>query len=183
MFLCFYNDSMVSEEWGCELCAAGLLQPCPANREPGGDSGKWGGITLIYCIQLTPMHAWLVVRPVLCYLTFLCFLVCVYVYVLLYFAHGDGMFHTLHAGQLTCLKVSFKVLVNVGTFKLNCKWILCDQELWNKTWLIPYFFSLLDTKNVFILSRQVIPKMTTGIASEVDHLLGNRPHSKKDYQP
>ncbi|CAL8345393.1 unnamed protein product [Merluccius merluccius] len=28
---------------------------------------------------------------------------------------------------------------------------------------------------------QVIPKMTTGIASEVDHLLGNRPHSKKDY--
>uniref|UniRef100_A0A8C5DE48 Voltage-gated potassium channel subunit beta-1-like n=1 Tax=Gouania willdenowi TaxID=441366 RepID=A0A8C5DE48_GOUWI len=28
---------------------------------------------------------------------------------------------------------------------------------------------------------QVIPKMTAGIASEVDHLLGNRPHSKKDY--
>uniref|UniRef100_A0A8C4ZF14 Voltage-gated potassium channel subunit beta-1 n=1 Tax=Gadus morhua TaxID=8049 RepID=A0A8C4ZF14_GADMO len=30
---------------------------------------------------------------------------------------------------------------------------------------------------------QVIPKMTTGIASEVDNLLGNRPHSKKDYNP
>uniref|UniRef100_A0A3Q2Z5S1 Voltage-gated potassium channel subunit beta-1 n=1 Tax=Hippocampus comes TaxID=109280 RepID=A0A3Q2Z5S1_HIPCM len=28
---------------------------------------------------------------------------------------------------------------------------------------------------------QVIPKMTAGIASEVDHILGNRPHSKKDY--
>uniref|UniRef100_A0A8C7WR37 Voltage-gated potassium channel subunit beta-1 n=1 Tax=Oryzias sinensis TaxID=183150 RepID=A0A8C7WR37_9TELE len=28
---------------------------------------------------------------------------------------------------------------------------------------------------------QVIPKITTGIASEVDHLLGNRPHSKKDF--
>uniref|UniRef100_A0AAQ4S2T0 Voltage-gated potassium channel subunit beta-1 n=1 Tax=Gasterosteus aculeatus aculeatus TaxID=481459 RepID=A0AAQ4S2T0_GASAC len=29
---------------------------------------------------------------------------------------------------------------------------------------------------------QVIPKMTAGIASEVDQILGNRPHSKKDYQ-
>uniref|UniRef100_H3DCU9 Voltage-gated potassium channel subunit beta-1 n=1 Tax=Tetraodon nigroviridis TaxID=99883 RepID=H3DCU9_TETNG len=28
---------------------------------------------------------------------------------------------------------------------------------------------------------QVIPKMTAGIALEVDHILGNRPHSKKDY--
>uniref|UniRef100_A0A4W6E8E2 Voltage-gated potassium channel subunit beta-1 n=1 Tax=Lates calcarifer TaxID=8187 RepID=A0A4W6E8E2_LATCA len=28
---------------------------------------------------------------------------------------------------------------------------------------------------------QVIPKMTAGIASEVDHILGNRPHSKRDY--
>ncbi|XP_034411652.1 voltage-gated potassium channel subunit beta-1 isoform X2 [Cyclopterus lumpus] len=28
---------------------------------------------------------------------------------------------------------------------------------------------------------QVIPKMTAGIASEVDHMLGNRPRSKKDY--
>ncbi|XP_070774299.1 voltage-gated potassium channel subunit beta-1 isoform X3 [Enoplosus armatus] len=28
---------------------------------------------------------------------------------------------------------------------------------------------------------QVIPKMTAGIASELDHILGNRPHSKKDY--
>ncbi|XP_028282903.1 voltage-gated potassium channel subunit beta-2 isoform X1 [Parambassis ranga] len=28
---------------------------------------------------------------------------------------------------------------------------------------------------------QVIPKMTAGIASEVDHILGNRPHNKKDY--
>ncbi|KAI4809736.1 hypothetical protein KUCAC02_018601 [Chaenocephalus aceratus] len=27
----------------------------------------------------------------------------------------------------------------------------------------------------------VIPKMTPGIATEVDHILGNRPHSKKDY--
>uniref|UniRef100_A0A3P8WIZ1 Voltage-gated potassium channel subunit beta-1-like n=1 Tax=Cynoglossus semilaevis TaxID=244447 RepID=A0A3P8WIZ1_CYNSE len=29
---------------------------------------------------------------------------------------------------------------------------------------------------------QVIAKMTAGIASEVDHILGNHPHSKKDYQ-
>uniref|UniRef100_A0A667XMB6 Voltage-gated potassium channel subunit beta-1 n=1 Tax=Myripristis murdjan TaxID=586833 RepID=A0A667XMB6_9TELE len=28
---------------------------------------------------------------------------------------------------------------------------------------------------------QVIPKMTAGIASEVDHILGNRPHNKRDY--
>uniref|UniRef100_A0A3Q1H430 Voltage-gated potassium channel subunit beta-1-like n=1 Tax=Acanthochromis polyacanthus TaxID=80966 RepID=A0A3Q1H430_9TELE len=28
---------------------------------------------------------------------------------------------------------------------------------------------------------QVIPKMTAGIASEVDHILGNRPHSKRDF--
>uniref|UniRef100_A0A3P8N6K6 Voltage-gated potassium channel subunit beta-1 n=1 Tax=Astatotilapia calliptera TaxID=8154 RepID=A0A3P8N6K6_ASTCA len=28
---------------------------------------------------------------------------------------------------------------------------------------------------------QVIPKMTAGIASELDHILGNRPHSKRDY--
>ncbi|XP_075953734.1 voltage-gated potassium channel subunit beta-2 isoform X1 [Anarhichas minor] len=28
---------------------------------------------------------------------------------------------------------------------------------------------------------QVIPKMTAGIASEVDHILENRPHTKKDY--
>ncbi|XP_055359580.1 voltage-gated potassium channel subunit beta-2 isoform X1 [Betta splendens] len=28
---------------------------------------------------------------------------------------------------------------------------------------------------------QVIPKMTAGIATEVDHILGNRPHSKRDY--
>ncbi|XP_033838792.1 voltage-gated potassium channel subunit beta-2 isoform X1 [Periophthalmus magnuspinnatus] len=28
---------------------------------------------------------------------------------------------------------------------------------------------------------QVIPKITAGIATEVDHLLGNRPHSKRDY--
>ncbi|XP_026169096.1 voltage-gated potassium channel subunit beta-2 isoform X2 [Mastacembelus armatus] len=28
---------------------------------------------------------------------------------------------------------------------------------------------------------QVIPKLTAGIASEVDHILGNRPHSKRDY--
>ncbi|TNN36448.1 Voltage-gated potassium channel subunit beta-1 [Liparis tanakae] len=31
-------------------------------------------------------------------------------------------------------------------------------------------------------AMQVIPKMTAGIASEVDHILGNRPHGKKDYQ-
>ncbi|XP_017277828.2 voltage-gated potassium channel subunit beta-2 isoform X1 [Kryptolebias marmoratus] len=28
---------------------------------------------------------------------------------------------------------------------------------------------------------QVIPKITAGIASELDHILGNRPHSKRDY--
>ncbi|XP_047225329.1 voltage-gated potassium channel subunit beta-1 isoform X1 [Girardinichthys multiradiatus] len=28
---------------------------------------------------------------------------------------------------------------------------------------------------------QVIPKITAGIASEMDHILGNRPHSKRDY--
>lgn len=28
---------------------------------------------------------------------------------------------------------------------------------------------------------QVIPKITAGIATEVDHILGNRPHSKRDY--
>uniref|UniRef100_A0A7N6BMI9 Voltage-gated potassium channel subunit beta-1 n=1 Tax=Anabas testudineus TaxID=64144 RepID=A0A7N6BMI9_ANATE len=28
---------------------------------------------------------------------------------------------------------------------------------------------------------QVIPKMTAGITAEVDHILGNRPHSKRDY--
>ncbi|XP_072219686.1 voltage-gated potassium channel subunit beta-2 isoform X1 [Leuresthes tenuis] len=28
---------------------------------------------------------------------------------------------------------------------------------------------------------QVIPKVTAGIASDVDHILGNRPHSKRDY--
>lgn len=33
----------------------------------------------------------------------------------------------------------------------------------------------------FFLTSQVIPKMTAGIALEVDHILGNRPHSKKDY--
>ncbi|CAL8281691.1 unnamed protein product [Lota lota] len=47
---------------------------------------------------------------------------------------------------------------------------------------------LLGSSNAVQLTEnlgaiQVIPKMTTGIASEVDNLLGNRPYSKKDYHP
>lgn len=29
---------------------------------------------------------------------------------------------------------------------------------------------------------QVLPKMTSHIVSEIDHILGNRPYSKKDYR-
>lgn len=42
-------------------------------------------------------------------------------------------------------------------------------------------FGLVKQQSFFVLCTQVIPKMTAGIASEVDHILGNRPHSKKDY--
>lgn len=44
---------------------------------------------------------------------------------------------------------------------------------------------ILSSQNAFLrillFAPQVIPKMTAGIASEVDHILENRPHSKKDY--
>uniref|UniRef100_A0A3P8ZY26 Voltage-gated potassium channel subunit beta-1 n=1 Tax=Esox lucius TaxID=8010 RepID=A0A3P8ZY26_ESOLU len=44
---------------------------------------------------------------------------------------------------------------------------------------------LLGTSNPIQLAEnlraiEVIPKMTAGIATEIDHVLGNRPHSKKD---
>lgn len=32
------------------------------------------------------------------------------------------------------------------------------------------------------LFYQVLPKMTSHIVSEIDHILGNRPYTKKDYR-
>lgn len=43
-------------------------------------------------------------------------------------------------------------------------------------------FSQTAFLRILLFAPQVIPKMTAGIASEVDHILENRPHSKKDYQ-
>uniref|UniRef100_A0A4W5N6A4 Voltage-gated potassium channel subunit beta-1 n=1 Tax=Hucho hucho TaxID=62062 RepID=A0A4W5N6A4_9TELE len=45
---------------------------------------------------------------------------------------------------------------------------------------------LLGTSNPIQLAEnlramEVIPKMTAGIVTEIDHVLGNRPHSKKDF--
>uniref|UniRef100_A0A673YQ33 Voltage-gated potassium channel subunit beta-1 n=1 Tax=Salmo trutta TaxID=8032 RepID=A0A673YQ33_SALTR len=45
---------------------------------------------------------------------------------------------------------------------------------------------LLGTSNPIQLAEnlramEVIPKMTAGIVTEIDHILGNRPHSKKDF--
>ncbi|XP_048100496.1 voltage-gated potassium channel subunit beta-1 isoform X2 [Alosa alosa] len=46
---------------------------------------------------------------------------------------------------------------------------------------------LLGTSNPAQLTEnlgaiQVLPKMTSQLASDIDHILGNKPHSKKDYQ-
>uniref|UniRef100_A0A3Q2EHI2 Potassium voltage-gated channel subfamily A regulatory beta subunit 1b n=1 Tax=Cyprinodon variegatus TaxID=28743 RepID=A0A3Q2EHI2_CYPVA len=37
------------------------------------------------------------------------------------------------------------------------------------------------TENLGAIQVPVIPKISAGIASEMDHILGNRPHSKRDY--
>ena len=55
--------------------------------------------------------------------------------------------------------------------------------MWSGTMQWNLTYSLPKVKMFLFCHGQVIPKMTTGIASEVDNLLGNRPHSKKDYNP
>lgn len=41
-------------------------------------------------------------------------------------------------------------------------------------------FGVSITVLVFVI--QVLPKMTSHVVSEIDHILGNRPYSKKDYR-
>lgn len=41
---------------------------------------------------------------------------------------------------------------------------------------------LANMSEFFFSSVQVLPKMTSHVVSEIDHILGNRPYSKKDYR-
>lgn len=36
--------------------------------------------------------------------------------------------------------------------------------------------------NILLFLAQVLPKMTSHMVTEIDHILGNRPYSKKDYR-
>lgn len=47
---------------------------------------------------------------------------------------------------------------------------------------VSHFSSFGVCVNVLVFVIQVLPKMTSHVVSDIDHILGNRPYSKKDYR-
>ena len=64
---------------------------------------------------------------------------------------------------------------NLGAIQVGSK-----SYIWFASYIRGSFFS--PDKLNSALSVQVLPKMTSHIVSDIDHILGNRPYSKKDYR-
>lgn len=55
-----------------------------------------------------------------------------------------------------------------------------ESYIWFSSYIQRSFFSPDVLSSALFL--QVLPKMTSHIVSDIDHILGNRPYSKKDYR-
>lgn len=57
--------------------------------------------------------------------------------------------------------------------------IYSKYNLWFR---LSHFISCFQPQVKTLCFVQVLPKMTSHIVSDIDHILGNRPYSKKDYR-
>lgn len=95
--------------------------------------------------------------------------------------------HASHIAVFIC--VSWTVSPTV----LQLYWFLDQHPAHRNVWISLYFRTCVFPFNSLYVSltllqfcslsfAQVLPKMTSHVVSEIDHILGNRPYSKRDYR-